>query len=137
MCDEERVFCSTCNADLPTNYCEPDFIETPCPACGSTKRLVEIISEEHYDRPIREESRSRLFQQGYKKPILEEISRDDWSRSRGRWVQLDRTIDRLNDRYTERVIDPESEEVIHHCDEPLSQHQGHGSARKQPTPPAN
>ena len=38
-------------------------------------------------------------------------------------------IDRENDRYVEKGTDYESDEVIRQCEEPLSQHQGHGSAR--------
>jgi hypothetical protein len=38
-------------------------------------------------------------------------------------------IDRDNNRYFEMVTDYESGEIIHHCEEPLSEHQGHGSAK--------
>jgi hypothetical protein len=43
-------------------------------------------------------------------------------------------VDRQNDRYLERVWDPESGDIIHECEEPLTQHAGHGSAKaKKPT----
>jgi hypothetical protein len=38
-------------------------------------------------------------------------------------------IDRANDYYHEKDVDKDSEEVIHECEEPLSQHFGHGSAK--------
>jgi phosphoribosylamine-glycine ligase len=31
--------------------------------------------------------------------------------------------------YYERVVDPETEEVLRHCEEPLSEHFGRGSAK--------
>ena len=33
------------------------------------------------------------------------------------------------DRYVEEVIDPKTGQMIHYCDEPLSKHTGHGSAK--------
>jgi hypothetical protein len=47
-----------------------------------------------------------------------------------RLVKVERSIDRLEDRYSERVTDVDTGEVIRQCDEPLSAHQGHGSAKK-------
>jgi len=35
------------------------------------------------------------------------------------------------DQYLETVTDYESDEVIHHCEEPLSVHQNHGSAKRK------
>jgi hypothetical protein len=40
-------------------------------------------------------------------------------------------VDRLADRYFERVVDPDAGEVLRECDEPLSQHTGRGSAKQK------
>jgi hypothetical protein len=48
----------------------------------------------------------------------------------GDLVRVERTFDRENDRYFERVTLYDSGEVIHYSDEPLSEHKGHGSAKK-------
>ena len=45
----------------------------------------------------------------------------------GRLAQHDRIIDREADRYIERVTAIDTGELVHECDEPLSQHRGHGS----------
>ena len=42
-----------------------------------------------------------------------------------------RIMDRDADRYIETVTMRETGEVIHHCDEPLSEHQGHGAAKQK------
>lgn len=39
------------------------------------------------------------------------------------------TVDRENDRYSERVVDPTDGDVLHECGEPLSDDLGHGSAK--------
>ena len=66
-----------------------------------------------------------------KRPYIEDMAIPDYSRSRKKVVHLQRVIDRDNDQYREKVTDYESGEIIHHCEEPLSQHQGHGSAKQK------
>jgi hypothetical protein len=49
----------------------------------------------------------------------------------GAFVLIERTMKRVGfgDWYSEKVIDRETGEVINYCEEPLSVHQGHGSAK--------
>jgi hypothetical protein len=53
----------------------------------------------------------------------------------GALAQHEMTIDKVRDPpwYTEIVTMLDTGEVIHHCDEPLSQHTGHGSNRRPPS----
>jgi hypothetical protein len=48
-------------------------------------------------------------------------------------VQEQRLVDQVNDRYLE-VIRTEDDALVHHCDEPLSHHRGHGSAKSKKSP---
>ena len=52
----------------------------------------------------------------------------DIRRSVGDWVHKKRMINNQADRYIEHVED-EAGNVIRHCDELLSEHRGHGSAK--------
>ena len=70
-----------------------------------------------------------------KNPRLEQFSGADLRKSDGRWMQKERIIDRDRDYYKEVVIDPIDGTVVHHNEEPLSEHFGHGSAK--PKPPTN
>jgi len=45
-------------------------------------------------------------------------------------MDKERVIDRDNDVYKEKVVDPKTGETIHHCEEKLSEHYGHGSDKK-------
>jgi hypothetical protein len=66
---------------------------------------------------------------GYKRPIGEGVSgKPDVHRKTGRLSLIDRSIDRLNDRYDERIVDAETGDVVHEAHEPLSEHRGHGGA---------
>lgn len=69
---------------------------------------------------------------GERKPYREEVDGDDFWRIGRRWMRLARTIDRENDWYSEIIIDPRTGEVVHRCEEPLSAHRGHGSAKRKP-----
>lgn len=71
--------------------------------------------------------------QGRKKFAFQDRSGDEFGVKLQRWLKKVRVIDRENDQYREKVWDPETGEVIHACEEPLSQHFGHGSAKKPPT----
>ena len=43
---------------------------------------------------------------------------------------LERVINRAKNWYKELITDPETGEVVRHCEEPLTDHRDHGSARK-------
>ncbi len=68
---------------------------------------------------------------GRRKPALEGKGGDDLQKSTGKWMKLERSIDSEHDKYREVVIDPETGRIVHYCEEPLSQHQGHGSAKRR------
>jgi hypothetical protein len=69
---------------------------------------------------------------GSGKPYLEGKGGDDLHRKTGRWMHLQRVIDRARNWYSEVVTDPETGKVVHRCEEPLSDHRGHGSAKHTP-----
>jgi hypothetical protein len=54
---------------------------------------------------------------------------DSFFRLTGQVHRLNRVIAKRGNRYLEHIEDRETGEVVHHCEEPLSEHRGHGSAR--------
>lgn len=76
---------------------------------------------------IKEFVRVRIIEDG--KTVSEIRAGDDLCAKEGKWMNKNRTIDRKNDRYLETIIDPGTGEVVHHCDEKLTDHQSHGSAK--------
>jgi hypothetical protein len=67
---------------------------------------------------------------GDRRPYIEDRALPSYSHRYDKVVLREQIIDRENDRYFERVTHYETGEVIHEIDEPLSQHRGHGSAKK-------
>jgi len=65
------------------------------------------------------------------KALAEGLSGDDLHRDSGKWMKKERVIDREKDLYREVVTDPETGKITHRCEEPLSKHHGHGSAKKK------
>jgi len=63
------------------------------------------------------------------RPLVEFKSGDDYTVKTGQWSDRKMTIDRENKRYSEVIVDKETGKIIHICDEKLSQHKGHGSAK--------
>jgi hypothetical protein len=62
-------------------------------------------------------------------PRVEVFAGSDLRKSDGRWMNKERVIDKDRDYYKETVSDPETGKVVHHSEEPLSSHFGHGSAK--------
>lgn len=67
---------------------------------------------------------------GKKRPFIEGKWGDDLHRLSGVWNRLRRVIDRENDRYVEKIEAPDGT-VLRDVDEPLPEHRGHGSAKRQ------
>jgi len=124
----ETTRCGKCNALLDEPGSTLPDARTPCPHCGSMTRAL--------DRGLKREGEvhTRLSfkaKNGTGRPFLEGISGASLSRRLKRWMRLERVIDRRRDLYSEVVTDPETGEEIHRCEEPLSQHRGHGNAAKR------
>lgn len=118
--------CAACGAEVDGRGDTPEQ-RLPCGRCGSTRRTYHAsISESVVARDGIGVKAKRARE---RKPYIEDMAAPDYSRSLEKVVHRERMIDRDNDRYVEKITDYESGEVVHHCEEPLSQHQGHGNAK--------
>jgi hypothetical protein len=123
------VQCGNCELPLPEDRNEQH--RQPCPSCGSIRRIfnhavTDIIHlKEMWEMKIKTPSYT-----GKGHFRIEQQVGDDLHRRSGRWFKKERIIDRENDRYFEKITDPETGCVIHHCNESLTQHFGHGSAKR-------
>jgi len=124
----KRVRCGQCGKELDESFSLPVAERSPCPDCGSSTRQFAVTINETI------ELHSKLSMKGrrprMKRPFVEQVSGDDLNRKSGRWMILVRVIDRLNNWYHEVVKDPQTGDVVHESSEPLSEHKGHGPAKK-------
>jgi DNA-directed RNA polymerase subunit RPC12/RpoP len=123
------VKCGTCGEELkePTNLTPENRI--PCPKCGS---LIRIYSAEIKETiRLRDKIGMKAKRGGKGKPFIETVTGDDLHRKTGKWNHIERVIDRETNSYSETITDPDTGIIIHQCEEPLSEHKNHGSAKKK------
>ena len=48
----------------------------------------------------------------------------------GEWNRVEQVVDRRNNRYKKRVVNPRTGKVLRDVDEPLTAHKGYGSPKK-------
>lgn len=124
-----KVQCNVCEAVLNESHNCAEESRTPCPKCGSLARKFNVVIEDTVSGldgiglKARHPDSSRPFYESFAKP--------DESKKTGKLMHKERIIDRDNDRYFEQVKDYDTGEVVHHCDEPLTKHTGHGDDKKQ------
>ena len=127
------------------------LIDTPTETCLSCKigTLVSIeerpdgrakhfsCGHKHYDIRLEEtlefhaSLRYKAKRLGKGKPYLEGRTGDDLYHKTGKWMILEQVIDHAHDWYKKLITDPETRRLVHHCEELLSAHRGHGSAKKK------
>jgi hypothetical protein len=118
--------CGDCGHVLDESPSIPVEQRAPCPECGSVKRKVLVEVSDTIE--IHDIVAIKARHDGERRPFREGKYGDGLHRDSGKWNTRVMTIDREADRYTERLVDGETGEVIHDVDEPLSEHRGHGSA---------
>lgn len=128
MPDHEK--CAACGTVLNPPAADSQ-VRLPCPQCGGTVRVIdasiELSSVLDFFLGFKQQ------RPGYKRPIAEGWTGRDFFHKEEKWVQKESLIDRVENRYLERVTDPATGNVIHECDERLDQHTGHGSAKTKRT----
>lgn len=127
---ETEITCRNCGKKLNSSY-NSDH-NTPCPKCGSTKQDITLTTSDSVE--LHDCIKGKVKDQRYpsKKKVRQIFFQgDDQRKSDGKWMTKERSIDRDNNKYKEVVTDPETGKVVHHCEEFLSKHKGHGSAKKK------
>jgi predicted RNA-binding Zn-ribbon protein involved in translation (DUF1610 family) len=132
--DPKYVRCASCGHVLEDQDADAAEIRHPCPQCGSTARQIDVrISDEiSGSDPVNARGgRQRNEPGGRKRPYVEAVfGKRELTFSTGRVSTRTKVENRRDDLYSEVVADAETGEIIHECREPLSQHRGHGDARK-------
>ena len=114
----DKTSCSNCDYELSELTCS-------CPKCGSKKKTYHLLIEEKVT--IRDGLKLKAKRPGKSRPYFESWNIPSLSSSLKKVVNLIRIFDRDNDHYHEKVTEYETGDVIHQCDEPLSEHTGHGT----------
>lgn len=124
-----RIECADCGVRLPDEWVSSKN-RGVCPDCGSNQKTIYLNIVEEAALDIHESLSGKVKDINFnskKNPRYEFFEGDDLRKSDSKWMKKTRVIDKYNDKYHEKVTDPETGDVVHHCEEPLSDHFGHGS----------
>jgi len=116
----DKTSCSDCGYELS----ELAYV---CPRCGGDKKTFHVSIEEKVI--VREGLKFKAKRPGKSKPYFESWNIPSLFNGMNKIVNRIRIIDRDNDRYKEVVSHYEDGRIIHECDEALTEHIGHGSAK--------
>jgi hypothetical protein len=116
-----NIVCAQCGAAI-----DPETDPSFCPSCGSGDRHIEVSDE--VGLVVHERYELKRTRIGDKKPHEEILRGGDLYRATGEWRTIDRHIDRDNDDY-KKVVTDSAGNVVYYQHHPLSEHQGHGSAK--------
>ncbi|OGN86981.1 MAG: hypothetical protein A2158_02275 [Chloroflexi bacterium RBG_13_46_14] len=100
----------------------------PCPNCDSVDWCICVMETLEIPMPGIK-LKGKMKETDQKRPTIEFEGGHDLYRESGKWNKKKRLIDRKEDKYEEIITDSQTGEVIHHCEEKLTEHQGHGSAK--------
>jgi predicted nucleic acid-binding Zn-ribbon protein len=120
---DTRISCRDCGEDFTK---QPQLLASGgmCPNCGGQDRHVEVSDTvtAHADVAlVARRASGRWFAKGK--------AGEEFFRMTERWHRRLRRFDRDADWYSEHITDAETGEVIKSVEEPLREHQGHGSAK--------
>jgi hypothetical protein len=125
---EQVLRCAGCKS-LITDSVAPIAERQACPHCGAVARLAEVVIQASLT--VRSTLMYKGKHGGRGKPFAWGKVGDDFFRRSGTWNRLARHFDRDQDAYDEVIIDPATNYVIREVHEPLSAHQGRGSAEQK------
>ena len=120
MADNKGIFCVDCGTKWTG--------DKNCTNCGSKKKLFKIYITDTIT--VHDKMRLKQKRKGYNKPILESVFGDDLFRKTNIWTTLTRIVDRLKNNYEEIITDQRTGKIIKQVKEKLTDHIGHGSAKK-------
>lgn len=121
----DNIICSDCGYKFQADFNNIN-IDIFCSKCKSKNIKLCVNLEDRID--FHENIKIVAKKNEEKKPFRETFEGEDFFKQKQEWVYKKRIIDREKNRYLEVVTDSD-ENKIHYCDEKLTDHWGHGSAK--------
>lgn len=127
---QSTVTCRDCSNPLPRSVLD-SMMRPACSACGGVSAHVEMhltgtveayktMSYNAFNPAL--SRRKGVFARG--------VHKRDWFRKEGVWANVRRQLNKRENTYEEIITYAESGEPIHEVREALTEHRGHGTARR-------
>lgn len=117
-----EIYCRNCGKRLSEN-------DKVCPYCSCNEKNIVVTFVDKIE--VHDQIKGKVKRKDVKKPVQEFKVGDNLHRKSGKWYHREMYIDRENNYYREIVKDKTTGEIIRKCEEPLSKHRGHGSAKNK------
>ena len=115
-------------------HCGYDEVEDDCKVCPKCNKSGFIHSVSCLDGINLSDEITKVAIKGPKigrRRAHEYVTKVEDSHKHNCRVIVNREINRVEDTYLEEVKKKDTGEIVHRCEEPLSKHQGRGSAKKK------
>lgn len=124
------VWCGSCGTILDESPDIPLGERPPCPKCQDpADRIIGPPLSKREGLYIRAGDKGGP-PSGKHRYSVESMGGFDYHRDSKKLRIVNRTINRRDNEYHEKVIDPETGEVLREVHEPLTKHRGRGAARR-------
>jgi hypothetical protein len=130
--EKKQTKCNACDYSLPEGT--EEFNPSPCPRCGSHSRLTVMTIDEDTVLATYDSVRAKKFRLSLRskdKRRSDVFAGHEQSKASGKWYLKERVIDKDKDYYKEKLTDTDTGEVVYCREQKLSEHRGHGSAKKK------
>ena len=128
--NDDGIYCLDCGFHFTNS--DKKNTNRPCPKCSSVKKRIHVSTQIKATILISLRGQAKNKNLPKKKRLRwDSFSGYEINHRLGKLVKKIRVIDRDKNTYKEIVIDPDTKEIIHHCEEPLDKHTGRGSAKKK------
>lgn len=125
----KQLLCTNFKTEYKDKQVVQSKLQKPCPSCVSTPRTFFQNLEGRLTFSSKLGFKGMHSDKG--KPFIWGIIGSDLFRKINKWVHLERIFDKEKDHYKEEISDLDAKKIIHRCEEPLSKHRGHGSAKNK------
>jgi hypothetical protein len=130
--DKDKVPCSQCGNEREENP------QIPCSTCGSVTRTfhdhVTMSAKAEFQVPKLKHKEIDPQRDINKRRFGRETTTGaDYNRDKGIWYIIDQVVDRINNLYKKRLTNPKTGEIVLDIAKPLTDHTGHGAAKKKNT----
>ncbi len=123
----DNVVCSDCGAEISVVN-DTITYRTPCATCGGISRAFQKSLSGSL--VLRSSLRLTGFVTSKTKWFVKLMSEPSFTHHLRVWCHRLKVENKRTNEYLEILTNPETGEILHKCEEPLTEHHGHGTAKK-------
>lgn len=125
--EQSGPFCGKCDRNRTDDGISITLPRPQCPDCGATSLSYKVKVAAGVTAHTSLGLKNRRPNES--KPTIELKQGASYNRDNRRWLEVEQIVDRQNNRYKKKIMDPHTGEILRDDDGKLSDHQGFGDAK--------